>query len=95
MSRPQTRVLNSLLFQRGDCMEYVKPGSQFRRVLADRTVETAEVISVHTDQQGIPHLRYRVDFMRPNRQRYVEGPRVLSVRSFFDLYRDRVPLGAA
>ncbi len=90
--RPQAhaRQMNSLLFQRGDCMEYVKSGSQFRRVLADRTVETAEIIAVHIDQQGIPHLRYRVDFIRPNRQRYVEGPRVLAARSFFDLYQERV-----
>lgn len=84
------RQMVSLLFQRGNCMEYVKPGSQFRRVLADRTVETAEVVAVHIDQKGIPHLRYRVDFIRPNRQRYVEGPRVLAARSFFDLYQERV-----
>ena len=45
---------------------------------------------MHIDQQGIPHLRYRVDFIRPNRQRYVEGPRVLAARSFFDLYQERV-----
>ncbi|MFN0041746.1 MAG: hypothetical protein ACKVSF_00865 [Alphaproteobacteria bacterium] len=96
MAQPQGRIraharqMSSLLFQRGDCMEYVKSGSQFRRVLADRTVETAEVIAVQIDQQGIPHLRYRVDFTRPNRQRYVEGPRVLAARSFFDLYQERV-----
>jgi hypothetical protein len=82
--------MSSLLFKRGEQLEYIKRGSQFRRVLTDRTVETAEVMSVHTDSLGIPHVRYKVDFLRPNRQRYVEGTRVLAVRSFFDLYQERV-----
>ncbi|MHB1217650.1 MAG: hypothetical protein ACYC1L_05570 [Alphaproteobacteria bacterium] len=87
---PISRQMGSLLFKRGEQLEYIKRGSQFRRVLTDRTVETAEVVSVHTDQLGIPHVRYRVDFLRPNRQRYVEGTRVLAARSFFDLYQERV-----
>lgn len=84
------RQMSSLLFKRGEQLEYIKRGSQFRRVLSDRTVETAEVVSVHTDSLGIPHVRYKVDFLRPNRQRYVEGPRILAARSFFDLYQERV-----
>jgi hypothetical protein len=84
------RQLNSIFFSREDHLEYVRPGSQFRRVHSDRTVETAEVISVHTDTLGIPHVRYKVDFLRPNSSPYIEGPRVLAVRAFFELYQERV-----
>jgi hypothetical protein len=86
----KSRQLTSLLYQRNGCMEYVKPGAQFRRVLPDRTVETAKIIGVQTDTFGIPHVRYNVDFVRPNLQRHLEGPRVLAARAFFDLYGERV-----
>ena len=84
------RQLTSMFFSRGDSFEYVRPGTQFRRVHPDHTVETAEILSVHTDTLGIPHVRYRVDFHRPHSAPYIEGPRVLAVRSFFQLYQERV-----
>ncbi len=82
--------LPSIFFKRGEQLEYVKTGSTFRCVHADRTVEEAEVISVYTDSFGIPHVRYSVSFQRPYRERFQEGPRILALRSFFDHFSERV-----
>ena len=84
------RQLPSIFFKRGEQLEYVKTGSTFRCVHADRTVEEAEVISVYTDSFGIPHVRYSVSFQRPYRERFQEGPRILALRSFFDHFSERV-----
>jgi hypothetical protein len=79
-----------MFFKRGDRLEYIKTGSTFRCVHKDRTVETAEVISVYTDAYGIPHVRYSVSFERPYRERFQEGSRILALRSFFDHFSERV-----
>ncbi len=84
------RQLPSMFFKRGDQIEYIKTGSTFRCVHADRMVETAEVISVYTDTFGIPHIRYSVSFERPYRERLQDGPRILVLRSFFDHFSERV-----
>ena len=79
-----------MFFKRGDQIEYIKMDSTFRCAHADRTIETAEVISVYADSFGIPHVRYSVSFKRPYRERFQEGPRILALRSFFDHFSERV-----
>jgi len=83
------RELRSMFFKRGNSMEYVKAGSSFRRTHRDNMVETAEVLSVAADSFGIPHVRFRLTFMRPDRNVFTEGPRVLSLETFAERYTER------
>ncbi|MBK19004.1 MAG: hypothetical protein CMM52_09250 [Rhodospirillaceae bacterium] len=89
-SEDKGRRLASMFFKRGRALEYVRPGSTFQRVHDDELVETAEVESVGTDAYGIPHVKFKVSFSRPNRFSYDEGSRMLALRSFADRYRERV-----
>ena len=89
-NRTNGQSLASMFFQRGKNIEYVRPGSRFRRVHPDDLIETAEVESVGTDPYGIPHVKFKVSFCRPNRFSYDEGVRMLSLRTFADRYQERV-----
>lgn len=71
-------------------MEYLRRGMVFRRTKADRSVETAQVLSVVLDGLRIPHVRYDVAFRRPGHNGVVnEGPRMLALSAFADAYIDR------
>jgi hypothetical protein len=85
-----SRVLSSMFFRRGARMEYVRSGSTFQRVHADDLIETAQVESVGTDAYGIPHVKFKVSFRRPNRNTFEEGSRLLALKTFADRYKDRV-----
>jgi hypothetical protein len=84
------RSLSSFLFKRGSQLEYVRPGSTFRRVHDDMMVETARVLSVGTDPYGIPHVRFQVSFSRTDRNQFDGGARMLALKSFAEQYRERV-----
>ncbi len=84
------RPLNSMFFKRGRKLEYVRPGSTFRRVHDDKMIETATVLSVATDSFGIPHVRFQVTFCRPNRNIFDGGARMLALKSFAQHYTERV-----
>ena len=90
-NRKEGQTLFAMLFGRGKRMDYVQPGTTFRRVHADELVETAEVESVATDPYGIPHVKFKLIFSRSNRFSYEEGTRMLALRSFTDLYKEQVP----
>jgi len=68
----------------------IERGCIYRRVRADRTVETAKVLGLHNDSFGIPHVRYQVMFGRVDGLPHRDGPRTLSVASFMQQYRERV-----
>lgn len=85
------QTLPGMLFGRGRRMEYVQPGTTFRRVHEDELVETAEVESVASDPYGIPHVKFKLIFSRSNRFTYEEGTRMLALRTFADRYREQVP----
>lgn len=85
------RERSSMFFRRGAGTEYIKAGSCFRRRRPDNVEETATVIGVSSDSFGIPHVRYRLEFMKPSSAtRFVDGPRVLALATFAETYRDRV-----
>lgn len=86
----RTRPMPSMFVQRGDAVEYVTSGSAYRKVRTDKLVETAEVRAVYIDGAGIPHIRYDVAIAKPNWPMYKDGPRVLSARSFFESFPERV-----
>ncbi|HTI87778.1 MAG TPA: hypothetical protein VL966_14325 [Alphaproteobacteria bacterium] len=75
-----------LRFRKGPDLEAIRTGSVFRRVRADRTVETAKVIAIDNDAYGIPHVRYEVVFGRPDRAPLAEGPRILALSRFAETY---------
>ncbi len=84
------RPLTSMFFKRGRKLEYVRPGSTFRRIHDDKMIETATVLSVATDSFGIPHVQFQVTFRRPNRNFFDGGARMLALKSFADHYTERV-----
>ena len=90
------RSLSDMLFGRDKgldkIMDYVRPGTAFRRIHEDELVETAEVESVATDPYGIPHVKFKVIFSRTNRFSYEEGTRMLALRTFAERYREQVPI---
>ncbi len=67
----------------------IRPGSRFRKVHKDKTVETARVLTVATDMLGIPHVRYELVIERAQR-RFVEEPRILALKTFADTYKEYV-----
>jgi hypothetical protein len=77
------------LFRR-DSEPAVEKGCLYRRVRADRMVETAKVIDIHRDSLGIPHVRYHVMLGRIDGVAQQDGPRMLSLASFMQQYRERV-----
>ncbi len=82
----------SMFIKRGRKVEFVKCGSLFHRMHADKSVETARVIGVRTDSFGIPHVRYEVSVARRHiRTSYFEGPRTLALATFTDTYSERLP----
>ena len=90
LSQDAGRVLSSMFFRRGDHTDAVQPGSTFQRIHADDLIETAQVESVGTDAYGIPHVKFKVSFRRPNRNTFDEGSRMLALKTFADRYRQRV-----
>ena len=69
----------------------LQPGAMFRHVRAGNFVETAKVLAVTKDGLGIPHVRFDMTVDTPSKIRLVEGRRILSLASFTQLYRERVP----
>ncbi len=48
------------------------------------------MLDLRFDSLGIPHVRFAVAFDRPSAGRYEGGLRILALRSFIDVYRERV-----
>jgi hypothetical protein len=63
----------------------VKAGSVYQKSHSGEIVEVATVLSVGEDSSGIPHVRFKVCFERPNRK-FLEDARVLALESFAQQY---------
>lgn len=83
-----TRLLPRLRGQRVPAE--VKPGDSYRREHGHRVVETATVVALRSDPVGIPHVRFTLEFARPDAGRVEGGSRILALRSFVNAYRERV-----
>lgn len=90
-NRQVVQTISGMFSGRTENVDYVQPGTAFRRVHDDELVETAEVESVGADRYGIPHVKFKVIFSRTNRFSYEEGTRMLALRSFIDRYKEQVP----
>ncbi len=65
-------------------------GAVFRNVRHGNLVETARILAVTQDGQGIPHVRFDVTLDSPGKIRLVEGRRMLCVASFTQQFPERV-----
>jgi hypothetical protein len=74
--------------------EHVRTGAVFRRIHPDQLVETARVLSVGPDQNGIPHVRFAVSFERARFSRQEVDTRMLALASFTEWYREPVEAAA-
>ena len=85
------RPLRSMFVIRNGELEYLTPGSRFRRVRDEPDiVETAEVTGVFADASGIPHVRYDVTLEKAHRAPQRDGPRMLALRTFLENFDERV-----
>ncbi len=85
----KARARASAFLRFGRVMQFVRPGSRFRRAGAGNMFETARVLSVATDTVGIPHISYEITFERPHR-RIIDGPRILSSQTFAATYKESI-----
>lgn len=86
----RSKERSSMFIKRGRKIEFVKSGSLFQRIHADKSIETARVIGMRTDTFGIAHVRYEVSIARRSiPASYFEGPRTLALAAFTDTYRER------
>ncbi len=91
LKRENGQPLSSVFFKRGNRMEYLRPGSTFRRVRDDKMVETACMEWLGTDAYGIPHVRFRIAFSRSaGPLDFDQGTRMLALKIFAERYRERV-----
>jgi hypothetical protein len=86
----RAQKLSSVFYRRGDLLEFIKAGAAFRRILADRTVETAKVRDLYADLYGIPHMRYELTIKRPGRQPDPTGPRTMALKVFCQTVAERL-----
>ena len=79
-----------MFFKRENRIEFVKAGSVFCRTRGDHIVETAKILSIAADCFGIPHVRYELEFRKPSATSNLsDGPRVLALATFADMYQER------
>lgn len=68
----------------------VESGQVYRRLSESRVTEMAEVMAVTQDRVGIPHVRYKLSFARPEWQETAAEYRTLALSAFTQLYRERI-----
>lgn len=83
----QERV--ATFFRKQHPADDIQPGCVFRHC-TNKLTETAEVLSLMTDEMGIPHVRFQVTIQAPYQRPFVDGPRTLNLRSFKERYREAV-----
>jgi len=69
----------------------IRPGASYRRKHATNLVETAEVLEICRDHEGIPHVRFELYFGWPRRLPVPSQSRLLSLSEFASRYSSRVP----
>jgi hypothetical protein len=76
--------------QRRGRLEAIKPGRQFRPLVAGIMVSTARVLTIGPDAYGIPHVHFEITLAVPSGRNVVQEIRVLSLESFAQLYPEPV-----
>jgi hypothetical protein len=68
----------------------IRPGASYRRKHTTNLVETAQVLEICEDYEGIPHVRFELSFGWPRRMPVAAQSRMLSLNEFSARYSDRV-----
>jgi hypothetical protein len=68
----------------------VQAGHVYSRGAASRVKETAQVVAITNDRAGIPHVRFRLVFGRPEARGEPMEERTLALSAFMELYPERV-----
>lgn len=68
----------------------VRPGASYRRKHTTNLVETAQVLEICEDHEGIPHVRFELSFGWPRRMPVAAQSRMLSLHEFSVRYCERV-----
>ncbi len=74
-----------MFFKRRKIDQQVTEGGVYERVHPTNTVEEAEVLWVGKDAAGIPHVRFRMSYLRPH-GREPQGMRILALACFAERY---------
>ena len=74
-----------MLFKRRELSENICAGSVFERVHSTNAVEHAEVLWVGNDSAGIPHVRFKMSYLRSH-CREPQGNRILALACFAERY---------
>ncbi len=74
-----------MLFKRRNRDAEVTEGAVFKRIHPTNLVELAEVVWVGKDSSGIPHVRYKMSYVRSDGND-PQGTRILSVSCFTERY---------
>ena len=82
-------LVSMFLTRRGKQLEYVRPGASYRRMTAEKVEETVEITAMAVDSFGIPHVRFKVSFRRPDGKQFDGGVRMLALKEFGTQYRER------
>jgi len=77
----------SFFIRNGRGMAYLRRGMAFERPRAYRTTETARILTLMLDEQGVPHVRFEVATRRADHGEISnEGQRTLSLKAFVGAY---------
>ena len=91
--RERTTEERQVFFRRRSAVDEVREGAIFQRQHPHNFVERAEVLWIGKDRFGIPHVRFQLCYVRPDRQVH-EGTRMLALSSFAEHYQPSA-IGAA
>ena len=86
--------VRAMFFKRRKVNECVHEGSVFERVHSTNMVEQAEVLWVGNDAAGIPHVRFRMSYLRARRIE-PQGMRMLALACFAERYQRLAPRAVA
>lgn len=85
MNRLRRALTNRFSNQRPANLE-IRPGASYRRKHATNLVETAEVLEICQDHEGIPHVRFELHFGWPRRMSVAPQLRMLCLNEFTTRY---------
>jgi hypothetical protein len=85
----RTTEERQVFFRRRSAVDDVREGAIFQRQHPHNFVERAEVVWIGKDRFGIPHVRFQLCYVRPDRQVH-EGTRMLALTSFAERYQPSV-----
>lgn len=82
-------IVGGLIGRNGRWQDAVRSGAVFRRENSNGIIETAKVLEVAPDSQGIAHVHYALEVAKHDR-RIIDDRRTLNLISFHEVYGEPV-----